>query len=105
MSEVRFGEGMTDQKAFFAQMKRRNPRVNAVAELISRDPLKVPVLTQDYYRSFPPGHVARRERFLAMVKAKQTKLPYTSQLSAAQQLQVEEDNNRSTFVWGLRNLA
>jgi hypothetical protein len=105
MSEVQFGSGITDQKALFALMRQHNPRINAVAELITRDPLKIPVLTDDYYRSFPRAQRQRRDRWMAMVTAKQTKLPYTSQLTPLQQLQAEEDNNRTTFVWGLRNLT
>ena len=105
LSEVRFGQGVTDQKALFAEMRRHNPRVNPIAELITRDPLKIPVLTDDYYRSFPPAQRERRDRWMAMVRAKQTALPTVSGLSPAQQLQAEEDNNRSTFTWGLQNLT
>lgn len=105
LSEVRFGTGMTDQKALFHLMRGHNPRLNAVAELITRDPLKVPVLTDDYYRSFPESHRDRRDGWLAMVREQAAVLPYPSQLSQSEQLLLEESNNRSTFEWGLANLG
>ena len=103
MSEVLFGTGITDQLALFRQMRRHNPRVNPVTELITRDPLKVPVLTDDYYRSFPKQR-ARRDRWMAMVKAKATALPIVSTLSPAARFQLEEDNNRKVFEWGLTHM-
>mgnify|MGYP001054001191 CR=1 FL=1 len=105
LSEVRFGTGMTDQKALFELMRSHNPKLNAMAELITRDPLKVPVLTDDYYRSFPDGYRARVDGWLAMVRERASLLPYPSQLSSSEQLLLEETNNRDTFAWGLANLS
>jgi sugar phosphate isomerase/epimerase len=103
LSEVLFDTGINDQAKLFAIMRKHNPKVNPVTELITRDPLQVPVLTEDYYRSFP-DHKARRDPWMAMVKAKQTKLPIVSGQTPAQRFQAEEDNNRKVFEWGLKNL-
>jgi sugar phosphate isomerase/epimerase len=105
LSEVVFGSGMSPQKPLFEIMRKHNPKVFPTQELITRDPLKVPILTDAYYRSFPQDMRARRDRFMAMVKAKQTKLPITSTLTEAQQYQLEEDNHRQVLQWGIRNLA
>lgn len=103
LSEVLFGTGVNDQAAIFAIMRKHNPRINAVTELITRDPLKVPVLTENYYRSFP--HLkARRDSWMAMVKAKATDLPILSTQPPAARFQAEEDNNRKVFEWGLTHL-
>ena len=104
LSEVPFGTGMTDQRALFAMLRKHNPRINAVTELITRDPLKVPVLSDDYYRSLPDQR-DRRDRWLAMVKARQTALPMAEQLTAAQRYQLEEDNSRQVCAWGVANLT
>ncbi len=78
LSEVVFGTGCTDQKALFEIARKYNPRIQATEELITRDPLKIPVLTEKYYAVFPAEMRARRDPFLAMVKAKQTELPAVS---------------------------
>jgi 3-oxoisoapionate decarboxylase len=105
LSEVVFGTGCTDQKKLFAIMRRHNPKIQPTEELITRDPLKVPVLTDAYYRSYPPQMRERRDRWMRMVRAKQTKLPIVSTLSPADQLKAEADNHRATLAWGLKNLT
>ncbi|MCC7042641.1 MAG: TIM barrel protein [Acidobacteria bacterium] len=105
LSEVVFGTGCTDQKALFEIARKHNPRIQATEELITRDPLRVPVLTDDYYRSFPAPMRARRDSWMAMVREKQTKLPVVSGLSPAELLKTEEDNHRATIAWGLKNLT
>jgi sugar phosphate isomerase/epimerase len=105
LSEVVFGTGCTDQKALFAIARTFNPRIQATEELITRDPLRVPVLTDDYYRSFPADMRARRDNWMAMVRERQTELPIVSTLSPAELLKAEADNHRATLAWGLKNLT
>ena len=105
LSEVVFGTGCTDQKALFEIARKFNPRIQATEELITRDPLEVPVLTDDYYRSFPADVRARRDDWMAFVEARQTKLPVVSTLSPAERLKAEEDNHRATLAWGIENLT
>ncbi len=100
LSEVVFGTGATDQAALFRTMRRHNPKVNMVEELITRDPLKIPCLTDGYWASFPAKDQRRLDAMLAWVKAKQTTLPYVEQLTDAERFKVEEDNHRKTIDWG-----
>ncbi|MBU3079142.1 sugar phosphate isomerase/epimerase family protein [Sphingomonas quercus] len=103
LAEVPFGTGINDQVKLFQMMRKHNPKVNPTTELITRDPLKVAVLTDDYYRSFPEKK-AVRDKWMAMVRAKQTRLPILSTQSRAAQFQAEEDNNRQVFQWGVTHL-
>ncbi|WP_336964150.1 sugar phosphate isomerase/epimerase family protein [Sphingobium aquiterrae] len=103
LAEVPFDTGVNDQTALFKLMRRHNPKLNAVTELITRDPLKIPVLTDDYYRSFPERR-ARRDAWMAMVKARASDLPILSTRTPMERLQAEEDNNRKVFAWGLTHL-
>ena len=105
LSEVVFGTGCTDQKALFEIARKHNPRIQATEELITRDPLKIPVLTDKYYAVFPAEMRARRDAWLAMVKAKQTKLPVVSTLNDLDQMKAEESNHRATLAWGIKNLT
>jgi sugar phosphate isomerase/epimerase len=103
LSEVLFGTGMTDQAALFERMRAFNPRMFPTTELITRDPLKVPVMTEGYHRSFN-DRKPRVEGWMKMVAARQTPLPITSTLTPAEEYQLEEDNNRKVFAWGLANI-
>lgn len=100
LSEVVFGTGATDQAALFRLMRKQNPKVNMVEELITRDPLKIPCLTDAYWAGYPAKDQKRMDATLAWVKAKQTKLPYVDQLTVAERFKVEEDNHRKTIDWG-----
>jgi hypothetical protein len=70
--------------------------------MITRDPLKVAVLTDKYWTTWPD----RGGKFLAdtirLVNANQSKkrLPILSTLPPDAQAQAEEDNNRKCFAWG-----
>lgn len=105
LSEVVFGDGFTDQAALFKIMKAVNPRINPVEELITRDPLKVPVNTPGYWASFAPDRKQRLEPMMQLVRTRQTKLPYVSQLTPQQRMQAEADNHRKTLAWARTNLA
>ena len=100
LSEVVFGTSATDQAALFRLMRKQNPKVNMVEELITRDPLKIPCLTDAYWAGFPAKDQKRQDAMLAWVKAKQTKLPYVDQLTPEERFKVEESNHRKTIDWG-----
>ncbi|MBC2669752.1 sugar phosphate isomerase/epimerase family protein [Novosphingobium piscinae] len=104
LSEVLFDTGMTDQARLFAIMRKANPRIFPTTELITRDPLKVPVLTDRYHAAFADRR-PRVDRWMAMVRRRQTALPIVSTLSPAEQFRLEEENNRRVFAWGLAKLA
>lgn len=104
LSEVQFGTGINDQAALFAIMRKHNPKINPTTELITRDPLEIPVLTDEYYATLPDRR-ERRDAWMQMVRAKASDLPRVSHLTPAQRLQAEEDNNRQVLTWGIKHLA
>jgi sugar phosphate isomerase/epimerase len=105
LSEVRFGTGVTDQKALWEILKAANPRLNCLEELITRDPLQVPCLTADYWRSLPERPSADLARHMEWVRSNASELPYVEHLTPQEQLQAEEDNNRDTLDWGRMNIT
>lgn len=105
LSEVLFDTGMTDQAALFAIMRKHNPKIFPTTELITRDPLKVPVLSDGYMAAFEPARRALVAPWLAMVKAKATVLPVVSGLSPAEAFALEAENNRKVFAWGRDKFA
>ena len=101
LSEVLFDTGMTDQARLFGMLRKANPKILPTTELITRDPLKVPVLTSGYHAPFADRQ-QRVEKWLAMVAKRQTKLPTVGGLSPAEQFALEEENTRKVFAWGLK---
>jgi len=107
LSEVVFEDGFMDIPAMWAILKKANPRLYPTHELITRDPLKVPVLTDKYWITWPD----RSGKFLAdtirLVNANASKkpLPVISTLSPEAQLQAEESNNIRCFDWARTALA
>lgn len=107
LSEVLFEDGFMDVPAMWAVLKKSNPAIKPVHEMITRDPLKVPVLTDKYWVTWPD----RGGKFLAdtirLVNSNLTPkpLPIVSTLSPEAQTLAEERNNAHCFSWGRTALA
>ena len=94
LSEVPLGKGFLDLAKIVALCKKHNPTIAFSLEMITRDPLEIPCLKEDYWKVFegvPGGELART---LRMVKQHPygAPLPRVSQLSGEEKLAVEEDN-------------
>ena len=107
LSEVLFGDGFLDIPAMWAVLKKANPALKPVHEMITRDPLPIPVLTDQYWATWPDRGGVFLARTLRMVEANQSKkpLPTIGDLDADAQLQVEQSNNIKCFEWGAKALA
>lgn len=92
LSELVIGEGFLNIPNIVGIIKKARPRTNLVLEMITRDPLKVPVYTDKYWATFPDRSGIYMARTLRMVREKKSKLPMFSNLSKDKQIEVEEDN-------------
>ncbi len=110
MSEVVMGDGFLDLKQMVQTLRQNNPNMAFDLEMITRDPLKIPVLTDQYWVSFDDSYSPLPGRDLAhtlmMVKNNPPRkpLPQTSGLSPAQQLKLEDENNLKSIVWAREHL-
>lgn len=94
MSEVPLGKGFLDVQKIVALCRQYKPQVRFNLEMITRDPLKIPCLTNDYWTSFegiPGRELARTLRMVRQNKI-ETHLPTVSQLSNEERLEIEEEN-------------
>ena len=94
LSEVPLGEGILDLPKMVAICKKYNPTVNFSLEMITSDPLQIPVLTKEYWPAMqvvPAEDVADTLRLVRQKKFK-TDLPTVAQLSSDARLAVEEKN-------------
>ncbi len=104
LSEVPLGEGVLDLPSLFASLAKQQPHVHLSLEMITRDPLLVPCLTDQYWATFPERGaipLARTLRFVNQNKSA-TPLPEPEQLTATQHLQLEEKNIEACFAYAKR---
>jgi sugar phosphate isomerase/epimerase len=88
LSEVPLGKGVIDLDKAFALCMKQNPKANFSLEMITRDPLKIPCLTDAYKTVVPTKPID-----ISTLKKKQSlNPPYVSQLSDEDKLAVEEKN-------------
>ncbi len=94
LSEVPLGKGILDLPKIVALCKKHNPAVTFNLEMITRDPLEIPCLKNDYWKVFDGVPGSELARTLRMVKQNkyESALPRVSQLSAEERLAVEEEN-------------
>ena len=67
--EVPLGRGFLDLNRIFHLCENENPKVQFCLEMITRDPLEIPCLTQDYWATFQGVEPRQLARALQMVRA------------------------------------
>lgn len=101
LSEVPFGEGFLDVRKIIQTCQRANPRVQFNLEMITRDPLKIPCLTEKYWATWetPRGEVLAEALDRVRRHSGTDPLPTISQLDPVAQVEAEETNNQKCFAW------
>ena len=94
LSGVPIGTGILDLPAIVKICTKHNPHIRFSLEMITRDPLKIPCLTDGYWPTFKGVSGTELARSLRMVRTKEYKddLPRISNLSDNAKLEVEENN-------------
>jgi len=88
LSEVPLGKGCLDLEKIFALCLKSNQKVNFSLEMITRDPLQIPVNTSEYKAVVPTGNVDIEK----LSRKESMPPPYVSQLDDEGKLAVEEQN-------------
>jgi hypothetical protein len=107
LAEMPFGEGFLDMKRVVDAIRRARPRTRMTLEMITRNPLQVPCLTEKYWATFPDRNGRVLARTLAMVRQKTRKgrLPYLDGLPKDAQLRVENDNVKQCLHYAREQLS
>ena len=94
LSEVPLGKGFLNLPKIVALCRQHNPSVAFNLEMITRDPLEIPCLKNEYWASFDGVSGNDLARTFRMVKQNKynSPLPRVSHLSAEDRLAVEEEN-------------
>lgn len=106
LSEVPLGEGILDLARMLRHVQKMAPDVTVNLEMITRDPLLIPCLTEKYWVTFPDKPGAQMAATLALVKARGVeKLPILSDRGAEAALAIEEENILKSLRYGGEKLG
>src|SRR5450432_803639 len=111
LSEVPLGDGFLDLKSMVAAIQKRDPKTPFDLEMITRDPLKIPVFTSKYWATFDDSYSPLPGRDLARVldivrkNKPKSPLPRTTGMSAEAQLKLEDENVGKSIAWARQNLS
>jgi 3-oxoisoapionate decarboxylase len=96
LSEVPLGRGCLDLPRVMQTLLKANPALRFNLEMVTRDPLRVPCLRDDYFIAMPERRVFVEK---VMSRAKPCDVPSIAGLSWEEQLRDEELNNRECLSW------
>ncbi len=101
LSEVPLGEGFLDLKRMMETLTRARPQNKLTLEMITRDPLKVPCLSEKYWVTFPDRSGSALARTLTMIRSNKPlhPLPQVENLSPADVIRLEEENVRRCLAY------
>jgi 3-oxoisoapionate decarboxylase len=111
LSEMALGEGMLDIPGMVKGLQQRDPNMIFALEMITREPLKIPVFTKKYWATFDDSYspLPGRDlaRILEIVHTTKLKQPLTSTagLSPAQVLKLEDDLIERSIAYARKNLS
>ncbi len=105
LAEVPFGEGCLDLKAIVESIRSVRPEVRFTLEMITRDPLKVPCLDENYWITM--GRVPARDlaSTLRAVRNNSKPLPRIGHLPVEERIRIEERNNRACLDYARVHLG
>jgi sugar phosphate isomerase/epimerase len=110
LSEVPMGEGFLDLKSMVATLQKKDPHMAFDLEMITREPLKIPVFTDKYWATFDDQYSPLPARDLAHIleivhKDKPKSVPHTAGLSPEDFLKLEDDCVNKSIEYARKNLS
>lgn len=105
LGDIPLGQGYLNLKQMVEVLRRAKPKVRFSLELITRDPLKVPCLSEKYWATFPKLPGADLARTLRDVKKSMTsRLGQISGLSTEALLAREDQNIAESIAYAVSEL-
>ena len=101
MAEVPLGEGLINLAEAVAVLRQAQPTIRLNLEMITRDPLLIPCLTERYWATMEKVPARELAQTLALVERRAVKTPLSriTALPQAKQLQREDDNVLRSFAY------
>jgi sugar phosphate isomerase/epimerase len=105
-ADVPLGEGFLELARMVKILRDAKPEVRFSLELITRDPLKVPCLTEKYWATFAELPGRDLARTLRVVRANRCdRLPHVSDRPLEEQVKLEEENVTKCLAYARENLV
>ena len=105
LSEVPLGTGFLDMKKIVTTLRKARPEVRFNLEMITRDPLKVPCLTQGYWATLEKLPGKQLAAALALVRKHTHPVPKVTGLTTEKKVEIEEKNVRQCLEYARQNLG
>jgi sugar phosphate isomerase/epimerase len=107
LSEVPLGTGFLDLPEMIRTLKAANPAIVFNLEMATREPLRVPCLVPGYWATFPERPASELASALTRLRRHPPRepVPHPAGKSPAEQLALEEENNRKCLVWSREKLG
>jgi hypothetical protein len=103
--DVALGEGFLPLKKIVQVLRQAKPNVPFNLEVITRDPIKVPLRTDAYWATFPDRPRTEAEPMLRLAKEKGRPLSLVSKLSPEHQLGLEQTNIEKSVAYARDELG
>jgi sugar phosphate isomerase/epimerase len=107
LADVPVGQGAIDLPQVIKVIREKKPEVLFHLELITRDPLKIPCLREDYWATLDGLKASQLGSTLTMLKSRGSKqeFPLITQLTPAEQVRAERENIEQSFRYAANNLG
>jgi 3-oxoisoapionate decarboxylase len=106
LGDIPLGQGAIDLKSIVGIIRSVRPSIHFTLELLTRDPLLVPCLEDDYWATFPEVKGMQLARILRMVRDRSaTAMHYPSKLSLDEQVALERKNIATSLEYARDELG
>jgi sugar phosphate isomerase/epimerase len=107
LSEVPMGDGFLDLKKMVDTLRAKNPQMPMDLEMITRDPLKIPIYTDKYWATFSdiPGKQVAHMMEIIQKNPPKKPLPRTTGLDGPARQKQELDNNVASIKYAREHLG
>ena len=107
LADVPLGEGLLDLPAVVEIVRKAHPEIRFSLEMATRDPLRVPCLTEAYWvtlADLPGADLARTLRYVRSHAVERGSLPRVSHLPLDKQVELEEENIKRCLSYASQHL-
>ncbi|NND95713.1 MAG: sugar phosphate isomerase/epimerase [Pirellulaceae bacterium] len=105
LGDIPLGQGSFDLKRMMTILRTKKPELNFSLEVITRDPLRVPCLKDDYWKSVAEASGSDLARSLRFVRNHQAKGQTISTLPLAKQVEYEDANIAASLKYARQELG
>ena len=107
LADVPVGQGAINLREIIKIVRGKQPHALFHLELITRDPLRIPIYNESYWRTLDAIKAPQLATTLAMLKepSSKTEFPLISTLSPAEQVRAERDNIEQSLRYSAEQLG